>query len=53
MIGWTVTACVPGYIEKRESIFKFHVATPEDDFNEKVKTQWRIESFGCRDDNNT
>ena len=37
MIGWTVTACVPGYIQKRESIFKFHVATPEDDFNEKGK----------------
>ena len=53
MIGWTVTACVPGYIQKWEYIFKFHVATPEDDFNQKVKTQRRIESFGCRDDNNT
>ena len=53
MIGRTVTACVPGYIQKRESIFKFHVATPEQHFNEKVKTQWRTESFGCRDDNNT
>ena len=53
MIGWTVTACVPDYIQKRESIFKFHVATPEEDFNEKEKTQWQTESFGCRADNNT
>ena len=39
-IGWTVTGRVPGYIQGQESVCKVHVATPEEELNETVKTWW-------------
>ena len=47
-IGWTVTGRVPGYIQEQESVCKVHVATPDEELNETVKTWWRTENFGCR-----
>ena len=52
-IGWTVTGRVPGYIQGLESVCKVHVATPEEELKETVKTWWRTENFGCRYDNDT
>ena len=52
-IGWTVTGRVPGYIQGQESVCKVHVATPEEELNETVKTWWPTENFGCRYDNDT
>ena len=52
-IGWTVTGRLPGRIQKCESVRKVHVATPDEELNETVKTWWRTENFGCRYDNNT
>ena len=37
-IGWTATGRVPGYIQEQESVCKVHVATPDEEFNETVKT---------------
>ena len=52
-IGWTVTGRVPGYIQEQESVCKVHVATPDEELNETVKTWWRTENFGCRYDDDT
>ncbi|XP_068692553.1 uncharacterized protein [Montipora foliosa] len=52
-ICWTVTGRVPGYIQGQQSVCKVHVATPEEELNETVKTWWRTENFGCRYDNDT
>ena len=52
-IGWTVTGRLPGHIQECESVRKVHVATPDEELNETVKTWWRTENFGCRYDNDT
>ena len=52
-IGWTVTGRVPGYVQRQESVCKVHVATPDEELNETVKTWWQTENFGCRYDNDT
>ncbi|KAL9977438.1 hypothetical protein ACROYT_G014841 [Oculina patagonica] len=52
-IGWTVTGRLPGHIQECESVCKVHVATPNEELNETVKTWWRTENFGCRYDNDT
>ena len=52
-IGWTVTGRLPGHIQECESVCKVHVATPDEELNETVKTWWRTENFGCRYDNDT
>ena len=49
-IGWTVTGRLPGHVRECESICKVHVATPDEELNETVKTWWRTENFGCRYD---
>ena len=52
-IGWTVTGRLRGHIQECESVCKVHVATPDEELNETVKTWWRTENFGCRNDNDT
>ena len=52
-IDWTVTSHVPGCIQEQESFCKVHVATPNEELNETVKTWWRTENFGCGYDNDT
>lgn len=52
-IGWTLTGCVPGYIQEQESVCKVHLATPDEEVNETVKTWWQTENFGCHYDNDT
>ena len=47
---WTVTGRLPGYIQDSESVYKIHVATPDEVLHETVKTWWRTENFGCRYD---
>ena len=49
-LGWTVTGRLPGYIENGESVYKVHMATPDEVLHETVKTWWRTENFGCRYD---
>ena len=49
-IGWTVTGRLPGYIRDSKSVYKVHVATPDEVLHETVKTWWRAENFGCRYD---
>ena len=49
-LGWTVTGRLPGYIEDGESVYKVHMATPDEVLHEKVKTWWRTENFGCQND---
>ena len=49
-LGWTVTGRLPGYIEDGESVYKVHMATPDEVLHETVKTWWRTENFGCRYD---
>ena len=34
-----------------ESVYFVHVASPEDELNELVKTWWKTEPFGCKCDN--
>ena len=48
--GWTVTGRLPGYIEDGESVYKVHIATPDEVLHETVKSWWRTENFGCRYD---
>ena len=43
-IGWTVTGRVPGYVQRQESVCKVHVATPDEELNETVKTWWRYDN---------
>mgnify|MGYP000509560529 FL=1 len=43
-IGWTVTGPVPGYVQRQESVCKVHVATPDEERNETIKTWWRTEN---------
>jgi len=52
-IGWTVTGRVPGYVQEQESVCKIHVATPDEELNETVKTRCWTETFGCRYYNDT
>ena len=49
-LGWTVTGTLPRYSRDSESICFIHVASPEEELNELVKTWWRTESFGCKHD---
>ena len=49
-LGWTVSGRLPGYIEDGESVYKVHMATPDEVLHETVKTWWRTENFGCRYD---
>ena len=44
-LGWTVTGRLPGYIEDGESVYKVHMATPDEVLHETVKTWWRTENF--------
>ena len=37
-LGWTVTGRLPGYIEDGESVYKVHMATPDEVLHETVKT---------------
>lgn len=46
-LGWTVTGRLPGDIEEGESVYKVHIATPDEVLHEAVKTWWRTENFGC------
>lgn len=45
-IGWTV-------IKEQETVCNVHVATPDEELNESVKTWWRTENFGCPYDSET
>ena len=49
-LGWTVTGTLPRYSRGSESVCFIHVASPEEELNELVKTWWRTESFGCKYD---
>ena len=49
-LGWTVTGRLPGYIEDGESVYKVHIATPDEVLHETVKRWWRTENFECRYD---
>ncbi|XP_068689871.1 uncharacterized protein [Montipora foliosa] len=49
-LGWTVTATLPRYSRDSESVCFIHVASPEEELNEVVKTWWNTESFGCKYD---
>ena len=49
-LGWTVTGRLPGYIEQGESVYKVHIATPDEVLHKTVKTWWWTENFGCRYD---
>ena len=44
-LGWTVTGTLPRYSRDSESVCFIHVASPEEELNELVKTWWRTESF--------
>ena len=46
-----VTGNLPGYARNSESVYFVHVASPEEELNEIVKTWWKTESFGCKYDN--
>ena len=48
--GWIVTGTLPGYSRDSESVCFIHVASPEEELNELVKTWWKTESFGCKYD---
>ena len=47
-LGWTVTGKLQGYSRDSESVCFIHVASPEEELNELVKTWRRTESFGCK-----
>ena len=47
-LGWAVTGNLPGYACNSESVYFVHVASPEKELNELVKTWWKTESFGCK-----
>ena len=49
-LGWTVAGRLPAYIEHGESVYKVHIATPDEVLHKTVKTWWWTESFGCRYD---
>ena len=49
-LAWTVTGTLPGYSRNSESLGFIHVASPEEELNELVKTWWKTESFGCKYD---
>ena len=49
-LGWAVTGNLPGYARNSESVYFVHVASPEEELNELVKTWWKTESFGCKYD---
>ena len=47
---WTVTENLPGYVRNSESVYIVHVPSPEKELNALIKTWWKTESFGCKDD---
>ena len=47
-VGWTATGKLSRYSRDSESVCFIHVASPEEELNELVKTWWRPESFGCK-----
>ena len=49
-LRWTVTGTLPTYSRDSESVCFIHVASPEKELNELVKTWWRTKSFGWKYD---
>ena len=49
-LGWTVTGTLPRYSRDSESVSFIHVASPEEELNELMKTWWSTEPFGCKYD---
>ena len=49
-LGWSVTGTLPRYPRDSESLCFIHVASPEEELNELVKTWCKTESFGCKYD---
>ena len=45
-----MTGKLPRYSRDSESVCFIHVASPEEELNELVKTWWKTESFGCKYD---
>ena len=45
-----MTGTLPRYSRNSESVCFIHVASPEEELNELVKTWWKTESFGCKYD---
>ena len=41
-LGWTVTGILPRYSRDLESVCFIHVASPEEELNELVKTWWKM-----------
>ena len=48
--GGLLLGRLPGYIEDGESVYKVHMATPDEVLHGTVITWWRSENFGCRYD---
>lgn len=44
-LGWTVTNRLPGYNGDGESVYKVHIATPDEVLHETVKTWWQTEEL--------
>ena len=49
-LGGLLLGRLPGYIRDSKSVYKVHVAIPDEVLHETVKTWWRAENFGCRYD---
>ena len=49
-LEWTVTGRLPGCIEHGESVYKVHIATPDEVLHKTVKTWWWTENLGYRYD---
>ena len=49
-LGWTISGPLPNYLRTSEKVFHTYVQPPDEELNNRVKSWWRTEDFGCKYD---
>ena len=47
-LGWTISGPLPDHLRTSEKVFHTYVQPPDEELNNRVKSWWRIEDFGCK-----
>ena len=47
-LGWTISGPLPDHLRTSEKVFHTYVQPPDEELNNRVKSWWRTEDFGCK-----